>query len=122
MKYMVAKVLSSGGFWLLAHMLGQVLLQGVEVLALLLHSHPGQLSSPQVLSQSICRLQFFTLRQSSLLNKVLLFNKLLLSLDFLLKISPAPLPLLSIGFSCFFSGGLLFLSCPCCCPQLLLFG
>ena len=87
----------SGVFWLLAHVPSQLLLQVVEVLALPLHCHPGQLSSPQVVPQCIGRLHLFAFCQSRLLNIVLLLNEPLLSLDFCLKILYLLLPLLSVG-------------------------
>ena len=71
--------------------------QVVEVLALPLHRHPAQLSSPQVLPQCICRLHLFTFCQSCLLNIVLILSKCLLSLDW-----PATLPFFpSAIFLCF---------------------
>ena len=78
-KYLLYGSGDSGGFWFLAHVPCQVLLQGVEFLALPLHCHPGELNSPQVLSQSICWLQVFTFCQSSLLNYVLLHLNVSLS-------------------------------------------
>ena len=59
----------SGVFGLLAHVPGQLLLQVIEVFALPLHCHPGQLSSPQVVPQCIGRLHLFAFCQSRLRNK-----------------------------------------------------
>ena len=97
-------------FRLLAQVPSKLLLQVVEVLALPLHCHPGQLSSPQVVPQCIGRLHLFAFCQSGLLNIVLLLDEPLLSLDFSLEILYLLLPLLSVGLGCFFSGCVLLLS------------
>ena len=76
----------------------------------------GKLGSPQVLSKSICRLHSFTFCQSRLLYIVLFLKKILLRLNFLLKISPGPLPLLSVDHSCLFSAGLFLLPLSSCQP------
>ena len=66
---------------------------------------------------SVCRLHPVTFCQSCLLYIVLFLNKLLLRLNFLLKILPGPLPLLSVDLSC-----LLLLPLSGCQPLLLLLG
>ena len=62
-------------------------------------------TSPQILSWSICRLHSFTFCQSPFLYIVLFLKIILLPVNFLLKISPCPLPLLSVDHSCLFSAG-----------------
>ena len=70
----------------------------------------------QVLSKSICRLHSFTFCQSLLLYIVLFLKKILLRVNFLLKISPGPLPLLSVDHGCLFSAGLFLLPLSSCQP------
>ena len=76
----------------------------------------GTLASPQILSWSICRLHSFTFCQSLLLYIVLFLKSILLRINFLLKISPGPLPLLSVDHSCLFSAGLFLLPLSSCQP------
>ena len=68
-----------------------------------LFTKSGTLASPQILSWSICRLHSFTFCQSPFLYIVLFLKIILLPVNFLLKISPCPLPLLSVDHSCLFS-------------------